>query len=59
MALVENRKMKFDVNKLEWTREPKEFYISEEKLRLLQNRIQICGRELIITFETIMHRCYR
>ena len=29
--------MKFDVNKLEWTREPKEFYNSEEKIEITTN----------------------
>ena len=28
--------MKFDVNKLEWTRKPKEFSISEEKIEIVK-----------------------
>ena len=47
--------MKFDVSKLEWTRKPKDYSISADKLKLLQSDIQIYGREHIIISEMTMH----
>ena len=29
--------MKFDINKLEWTRKPKDFLISNEKIEIVTN----------------------
>lgn len=49
--------MQFDVNALQWTRAPKAYKISPDKIEITTTPKRICGREFIIIFGTTTRRC--
>lgn len=51
--------MKIELTKWIWTREPKDYSITDEKIEIITAPHTDCGRELTITSGTIMHRFFR